>query len=123
MEQPDDESTGGRTADDPWSEAGEKWSSVSEALRARYRQVAGEDGPSEDDVRGALETLGEAARTVAESFGAAMRDPEVRDQVKGAAASFVSAMGETLSQLGDELTRVRSRDGDTAAEGVAQEEE
>lgn len=103
--QPRDEHAGER---DPWEDAGRRWTSVSDAIRSRYREFAGEDGPSEDDVREALETLGGAARTVAESFGAAMRDPEVRDQVKTAAASFVSAMGETLSQLGDELSRIRS---------------
>lgn len=96
------------TDEDPWSDAGRRWTSVSDTLRARYREFAGEDGPSEDDVREALETLGGAARTVAESFGAAMRDPDIREQVKSAAASFVSAMGETLSQLGEELTRIRS---------------
>jgi hypothetical protein len=93
--------------DDPWAEAGERWSVIGDKLRERYRDMAGDGGPSEDDIRSALETLGDAARAVADSVGTAMKDPEVRDQVKDAAASFVTAIGQTFSQLGDELRRAR----------------
>ena len=94
---------------DPWAEAGRHWSSIGEKLRDRYREMSGDAGPSEDDVRSALETLGDAARAVADSVGTAMKDPEVRDQVKDAAASFVTALGQTFSRLGDELRHARDR--------------
>jgi hypothetical protein len=94
---------------DPWEEAGRRWSSIGDKLKDRYREMSGEGGPSEDEVRSALETLGDAARAVADSVGTAMKDPEVRDQVKDAAASFVTALGQTFSQLGDELRRARDR--------------
>ncbi|HSJ27147.1 MAG TPA: hypothetical protein VLB67_02985 [Acidimicrobiia bacterium] len=92
-------------AEDPWEEAGRRWASIGEKLRERYREMSGEGGPSEDEVKSALETLGEAARAVADSMGSAMKDPEVRDQVKDAAASFVTAIGQTFSQLGAELRK------------------
>jgi hypothetical protein len=94
---------------DPWAEASSRWSSIGDKLKDRYREMSGEGGPSEDEVRSALETLGDAARAVADSVGTAMKDPEVRDQVKDAAASFVTALGQTFSQLGDELRRARDR--------------
>ena len=78
--------------------------------------MSGDGGPSEDEVKSALETLGEAARTVADSVGSAMKDPEVRDQVKDAAASFVTALGETFSQLGDELREARERSTEPSTE-------
>ena len=92
---------------DPWAEAGRRWASISDKLKEHYRGLAGEDGPGEDEIKSALDTLGEAARTVADSVGSAMKDPEVREQVKDAAASFVTALGQTFSQLGDELRRAR----------------
>jgi len=97
---------------DPWAEAGRRWSSIGEKLRDRYREMSGDGGPSEDEVRSAFETLGDAARAVADSVGSAMKDPEVRDQVKDAAASFVTALGQTFSQLGDELRQARERTSD-----------
>ncbi|MDX1448758.1 MAG: hypothetical protein R3246_06795 [Acidimicrobiia bacterium] len=92
---------------DPWAEAGRRWASISEKLKDRYRELAGDEGPGEDEIKSALETLGDAARTVADSVGSAMKDPDVREQVKDAAASFVTALGQTFSQLGDELRHAR----------------
>ena len=92
---------------DPWVEAGQRWSSISDKLKERYRELAGDEGPGEDEIKSALDTLGDAARTVADSVGSAMKDAEVREQVKDAAASFVTALGQTFSQLGDELRRAR----------------
>lgn len=96
-----DDSTG--DPHEAWAEVGRRWSTIGAKLRQTYREVAGEGGPSETEVRSAFETLGDAARTVTDSFGSAMKDPELRDQVKHAAASFVTALGKTFAQLGDEL--------------------
>lgn len=92
---------------DPWAEAGRRWASISDKLKEHYRGLAGDEGPGEDEIKSALDTLGDAARTVADSVGSAMKDPQVREQVKDAAASFVTALGQTFSQLGDELRRAR----------------
>ena len=72
-------------------------------LRTRYREIVGEDGPAEEDVRQAFTTIGSAAQSLVDSISESMRDPEVRDQVKEATSTFFSAIGKTLSQLGDEL--------------------
>lgn len=106
---------------DPWAEAGRRWASISDKLKEHYRGLAGEDGPGEDEIKSALDTLGEAARTVADSVGSAMKDPEVREQVKDAAASFVTALGQTFSQLGDELRKARE-DGTAPPESETPED-
>lgn len=103
---------------DPWAEAGQRWSSISDKLKDRYRELAGDEGPGEDEIRTALSTLGEAARAVADSVGSAMKDPDVRDQVKDAAASFVTALGQTFSQLGDELRHARDNSAEPPSEGT-----
>jgi hypothetical protein len=93
------------TTDDPWATAGDRWAGIGDGLRRRYRDMVGDDGPSEDDVREALQTLGNAARSLADSIGVAMRDPDVRRQVKDAAASLVAALGTTFDELAVELRR------------------
>ena len=92
-------------------------------MRARYRDIVGEDGPDEEDIRRSLETLGEAARAVADSIGAAMRDPETRDQLKKVSSSIASAIGATLSQFGEELRNPRPKAEPEAPSDAAGEEE
>ncbi len=67
--------------------------------------MSAEGGPSGDDVRDALGTLARAWDQVADSVSSALQDPEVRSRVKDAASSFAAAMGNTISQLGEELRK------------------
>ena len=78
---------------------------MGDKLREQYKELVGDEGPSEDQVRDALKTLGTAVQSVVESVGAALRDPEVRSQVKEAAAGFASAVGQTFNDLGDEIRK------------------
>ncbi len=73
--------------------------------------MADEGGPSEGEVRDALRTLGDAGRRMIDSLGNAMRDPEVREHVRTAAASLVTALGATFSELGRELRTTVEDDG------------
>jgi len=88
---------------DPWDEIGSRWASLGEKLVARYRDLADEDGPSPDEVRSALRTIGDAAQKVVAGVGSAMQDPDVRNQVKAATGSLVTALSQVLSDLGKEL--------------------
>ena len=85
---------------------------MSEKIKTHYQDLVGDEGPSEEKVREAVSTLGTAAQSMIDSLGEAMRDPEVRGQVKDAAASFVAALGTTFSRLGDELRGERRHDLD-----------
>ncbi len=96
--------------DDPWKQVGERWSEIREELKLRYREVAGDEGPSEEAVRDAFTTLGGAAQRLMESVGDAARDPEMRGQLKDVAASLVAALGRTFEDLGEELKRPRTED-------------
>ncbi len=87
------------------------WSNIGDRLRDRYQDVVGDQGPSENEVREAFKTLGTAAQAVFDSIGSAMKDPEVRSQVKDAVAGFASAMGQTFNDLGEEIRRVTNEDG------------
>jgi hypothetical protein len=99
----------GRTETDPWDEAAERMRALGEKLKAQYRDMAGDEGPSEGEIRDAFRTLGSAFERVLDAVSSAFRDPDVREQTKQAAASFVSALGATFDELGDELRRATRR--------------
>lgn len=94
---------------DPWDAVTSEIGSLGNRLKDTYRRVAGDGGPSEDDIKGAFATLIEAWDQVAESVSTALQDPETRNHLKEAASSFATAMGETMSGLGDELKNSSTR--------------
>jgi hypothetical protein len=96
--------------DDPWDDVAARWAKIADGIREHYREVSGGEGPSEGEVKDALRTLGDAGRRMVDSVGDALRDPQVREQVRSAAAAFVNALGDTFSDLGDELRRTREDD-------------
>lgn len=88
---------------DPWDTVSSEFSDLRDRLKATYRQAADDRGPSEDDVKDAFSTLADAWSQVATSVTSALKDPDVRDQLKQAASSFAAALGTTISDLGTEL--------------------
>jgi hypothetical protein len=100
--QPDPTSNG---ATDPWEAASLEWSSLKERIWSTYRQVASDDGPTEDEIRRALATLAGAWDQVAGSLSGALNDPDTRANLKRAASSFAAALGATVSGLGEEFRR------------------
>lgn len=102
---------------DPWEEAGASWASLTGELRAKYHELVGEDGPTEEEIREAVRTLGAAAQSLVGSVGTAMSNPEVRTQVKDAASSLMTALTETFFGLADELKRAGSDDEGREPEG------
>ena len=91
------------TAPDPWDTVASEFQQLGRRLKDTYRQVADDQGPSEEDVRDAFTTLAQAWGQVAGSVGEALRDPEVRRNLKAAASSFATALGTTIADLGAEL--------------------
>jgi len=104
---PRDDAYAGGASDEAWRQASEHFTALGSKLRNRYQEIVGDDGPAEEDVREAFTTIGTAAQSLVDSIGESMRDPEVREQLKDATSTFFSAIGKTLSQLGDELRSTR----------------
>ncbi len=97
---------------DPWSTFSDEFGDLGDRIKQTYRQVASEDGPTEEEIKEAFGTLIGAWDQVAGSVSTALQDPEVRARIKAAASSFAMAVGATISELGDEL---RESDGRNAA--------
>lgn len=85
----------------------EQFASLGRRLKDTYRQTAGEEGPSEEEVKTAFRTLGGAWDRLAETIGTAARDEQLRENVKQAATGFFEAIGAAFSDLGAELRKTR----------------
>ena len=90
---------------------------MKDRLRDTYRDLASDDGPSEEEIKAALATLAGAWDQVAASFSAAMGNPDTRAQLKKAAGSLATALGATVSGLGEEIRRPEESDGQPADNG------
>ncbi|MGH8875362.1 MAG: hypothetical protein ACRDVM_08965 [Acidimicrobiia bacterium] len=98
-----------RQAADPdaaWRRVAEQVSALSDRFRDHYLTEDAE-GPTDEAVREALRTLGEALNRVVVSLGHALGDPDVREAAKQTAGGLVTAMGAAFSELGEELRRGR----------------
>ncbi len=82
----------------------DEFGELRDRLKRTYRRAADERGPSDDEIKDAFSTLTGAWSQVASAVTAALKDPDVRDQMKSAASSFAAAVGRTISELGTELT-------------------
>lgn len=108
---------------DPWSTFHDEFGDLGQRIKETYRKVASEDGPTEEEIKEAFGTLIGAWDQVAGSVSTALQDPEVRARLKAAATSFATAVGTTISELGDELRESDGRDAtsseypDGSAEG------
>ena len=93
------------TSGDAWDRLAKQFSSLGEKLKDRYQAVAGSEGPSEDEVRDALRTLGGAWDRVMDAITIASKDEEVRNSVKQAASTFTEAVGAALNEIPTFLRR------------------
>jgi len=90
-------------AADPWTTFQEEFHELGDQLKDTYRKAASEEGPSEEEIKDAFGTLASAWSRVADSVSSALGDPVVRQRLKDAGSAFATAVGRTISDLGDEL--------------------
>lgn len=88
-----------------WDAVGRQFNDLGRKVRERYEQTAGEAGPDEERVRDALRVLTDALDRAFTAVGEAVRDPVFREDVGKAATSLGTALGEVVSDLGDDISR------------------
>lgn len=88
---------------DPWDEVSADFTGLGQQLKDTYRRVAKDRGPTDEEIKQAFATLAGAWDQVAESVTSALKDPDIREQIKESASSFATALGATLSEFGSEL--------------------
>lgn len=107
---------------DPWTEVETEFSELGDQLKDTYRRVRSEGGPTEGEVKEAFSTLASAWNQVAASVSSAIQDPEVRQKLKDAGSAFATAVGRTISDLGDELKESSGWEHGPLSSNTAEEE-
>ncbi len=110
---------------DAWVEVGEQLKAVGSRLRDSYQThetTERVEPPSQDDLKGAFEALGESATAAFGTVSEAFKDPEIAAGAKKSVALFFDALGATFSELGAELSRHEIDDDTTESEDSSQTE-
>jgi hypothetical protein len=117
--------------DQTWQNVGEKFTELGRKFREHY-EARGErtEAPQEEiqdeileeealekssDLKQAMENLGDGLERMFGSIGDSLQDEEVKTQARSAFSSLLAAIGETFSELGDEVRNMgQSRAADEA---------
>ena len=107
--------------DQSWQNVGEKFTELGRKFRQHYEargettEPATEESPEEipaeesSEMKQALETIGDGLERVFGSIGDSLQDDEVKAQARSAFSSLLDAIGETFSELGDEVRSMGQR--------------
>ena len=99
-------------SEEAWSDVGRQFKKLGSMFKHHYEtQGGGEDAEavSEGEVRDAVRSLGESIRTAFATVSDAIKDSEVQEEARQTAGSLFDALGATLSELGDDISKWRER--------------
>lgn len=85
--------------DGAWADLTDEILALGDRLRHTYEEASDGNGPTEDEIRQALSTLGRAWNQMAGAVGVAIQDQQVRQHLKRAAGSLASAVAATLEEF------------------------
>jgi hypothetical protein len=110
--------------DDAWQRVGEQFRSLGQRFKDHYERTGQEpESATNEDVKRALQELGESLDRVFTSTGNALRDDSVREEGKRAAAALGDALGITFSELGEDIRRMVGRRENDLEAGFEDESE
>ena len=122
--------------DQTWQNVGEKFTELGRKFREHYEargetveapqeevleeEILDEETPEEEssDLKQAMETIGDGLERVFGSIGDSLQDDDVKDQARSAFSSLLDAIGETFSELGDEVRQMGSKREGEVTEGA-----
>ncbi len=92
-----------------WAEVAEQLNALGSTLKDHY--VAGEraqvaEAPTQDELKDALKTLGDAATAALGTVGEAFKDPTIKEEIRATAGSLVNAVGVSVSELGADISAI-----------------
>jgi hypothetical protein len=92
-------------AKDKWDDVGERFAEIGRHLRDRFDANAAFGADDRDKVNDALRQLGDALDAGFTTIGETLRDPAMRDEMKGAGSSIADAIAATLRDVSDAIRR------------------
>jgi len=86
-----------------WDEVGNRFAALGQRVKDQFdaRSAFGEEEKAE--VESALRRLGDALDNAFNAIGDTMRDPGIRDELKGIAVAMGEAMSTTFREVADEI--------------------
>jgi hypothetical protein len=95
-------------SDQAWSKVAEQLGTVGSLFKYHYQAQESDARPepaSQEEVKDALRTLGESTLAALGTVGDALKDPEVKVEVRETAGLFLDALGLSVSELGADLSK------------------
>lgn len=94
-----------------WKTVGDDFASLKDAFKKRYDQKdidAEEEAPDSDDVKNALNTIGEGLERLFSSIGDVVRDDDFKSQAKATMKNLGDAISESVQDIGVKTTGRKS---------------
>lgn len=91
-----------------WKSVGEDFASLKNAFKGRYD--AEEETPDSEDVKNALNTIGEGLERLFGSIGDVVRDDEFKSKAKATMKNLGDAITESVSEIGAKVQRPATSD-------------
>jgi hypothetical protein len=95
-------------SDQAWSKVAEQLGTVGSMVKYHYHAQESDARPepaSQEEVKDALRILGESTLAALGTVGDALKDPEVKVEVRETAGLFLDALGLSVSELGADLSK------------------
>ncbi|MFV1971150.1 MAG: hypothetical protein ACC683_09135 [Acidimicrobiia bacterium] len=111
-------------SEEAWNDVGEQFKKLGSTLKYHYQAQEGVEETevvSEDEIKDALRTLGESIKRAFATVGDAVKDPEVKEEVRQTAGSLFDALGATFSELADDISNRREKRHDSPSPPVPTE--
>jgi|SRR5215831_16224775 hypothetical protein len=88
-----------------WDEVGNRFSELGRHVKQRYDANAGFGDDEREKVNDALHQLGDALDAGFTAIGDSLRDPAMRDELKGAGVAVADAIAATFNDVAAEIRR------------------
>ncbi len=93
-----------------WKDAGERFAALGGSLKAHYdEQHDADDEKTKQELGEAAKRFAGAVQDALEAFGAAAKDPTVKDDVRKVGTSLAGALSATFAEVSDDLRRMAER--------------
>ena len=88
-----------------WDEVGNRFSDLGKHVKDRYDANVGFADDQRDKLNDALRELGDALDAGFTAIGDSLRDPAMRDELKGAGVAVADALATTFNNIASEIRK------------------
>lgn len=107
-----------------WKSVGDDFAGLKDAFKERYDQKEADEedeSPDSEDVKNALNTIGEGLERLFSSIGDVVRDDEFKRKAKTTMKNLGDAISESVSDISAKTTQRKTNAGSTEASDESDE--